>query len=477
MRKKILGLIVLFAIISTACKKDLGNYDYSPPSEPVVTGIANQQFAALIGDTLTIQPKVSLADADPLKDLQFEWRITVQEKQMEVVYKGYPLKIVYNLGPGDRTCKLIITDKRNGLFYNYPFKITGTTQFSGGNLILSDDNGIAKLSFVKPDNTVLANLYHSLNGEDLPAKPVQLYYSKPLVYQPNTKEEYWILCNDNNNSGIILDASTLLKKSNFSSQFFNQPASISVGYLEPFLGPVQMGTVPAGVINNKLHIGVSSTAPFADDYGKFANEQSGDYAMAKYFFHGSSYFLGYDMTSKAFITFGADGTYAGKSYKTDPASTGFDPVNAGLDNMIFMNSTEGGASYAFFKTNGTVTELSFSYPLGTDRSFKATGKRTFKGASLVTDNTKWVSTSINVFYFSAGDKIYRYNPINEDLRVLSADFGGKAITMLKISRDDNTLTVGASGAVYTVDVSVGQTGNIIKTINGIPGSPVDIIIK
>jgi hypothetical protein len=477
MKRKLIGLIVLIAIISSACKKDLGNYNYSPPSAPVLTGITNQVFAALVGDTLTIMPKVALADADPLKDLEFEWRITVQEKQTEMVYKGYPLKLLYNIGPGNRTCKLIVTDKRNGLFYNYPFKITGTTQFSTGNIVLSDDNGVTKLSFVKEDNTILTDIYRSLNGADLPARPVQLYYSKPLPYQPNTKEEYWVLCNDDKNSGVILDASTLLKKSNFSSQFFSPPATISVGYLEPFLGPAQMGTVPTGVINNKLHIGVSSTAPFADDYGKFANEQSGNYTMAKYFYHGGSYFLGYDTATKGFITFGADGTYSGKSYAVDAASTGFDPVNVGLDNLIFMHNTDGGASYAFFRSNGTVTELSFSYPVGSERAFKATGKRVFKGASLVSDNTKWVANSINVFYFTAGDKVYRYNPINEDLRVLSADFGGKALTMLKISYNDNVLTVGTSGSVYFLDVRVGEPGNIIKTINGIPGAPVDIITR
>jgi hypothetical protein len=90
---------------------------------------------------------------------------------------------------------------------------------------------------------------------------------------------------------------------------------------------------------------------------------------------------------------------------------------------------------------------------------------------------KWVANSINVFYFSSKDKIYRYNPINEDLRVLDADLGGKTISMLKISQNDNTLTVGTNGSVYTLDVSTGKTGNITKTINGIPGQPIDIIIK
>lgn len=478
MKFKSIAILAFITVFYTSCKKDLGNYVYSPPSEPVVTGITNATFAALLGDTLTINPKVTLAGADPAKDLDFQWQITVQEELRSAVYKGYPLKIVYNLGPGERACKLTITDKRNGLFYNFPFKITGTTQFSAGTLVLSNDNGVTKLSFVKPDKTILGNIYKSLNNDDLPINPVELYYSKPLPYQPNTKEEYWVLSNDPNKSGVVLDASTLLKRKDFASQFFSPPAVINTGYLEPFLGPVQMGTVPTGVINGKLYVGVQSTAPFADDYGKFANEQSGDYAMSKYFTHGSSFFIGYNLKGKAFITFGADGTYSGTNYKVDTASTGFDPKNVGYDNLLFMKPTEGGPSYAFFKTAaGTITELRFSYPIGDDRTFKGLGKRTFKGSALIDDDTKWVVNSLNVFYFSSKGKIYRYNPINEDIRQLDANFGGKKISMIKISLDDNSLTVGTSGAVYTLDISVSKTGNITKTISGIPGEPIDVVIR
>ncbi|SEO95157.1 PKD-like family protein [Mucilaginibacter gossypiicola] len=478
MKLKSIAILVFITVLYTSCKKDPGNYVYSPPSEPVVAGLNNETFPALLGDTLTIQPKITLAGADPLKDLDFEWHITVQEELREAVYKGYPLKMVYNLGPGDRACKLTITDKRNGLFYNFVFKITGTTQFSAGSIVLSNDNGVTKLSFVKPDKTMLGDIYKSLNKDDLPINPVELYYSKPLPYQPNTKEEYWVLSNDPNKSGVVLDASTLLKRTDFAAQFFSPPAVINTGYLEPFLGPVQMGTVPTGVINGKLYVGVSSTAPFADDYGKFANEQGGDYTMSKYFTHGSSFFIGYDVKGKAFITFGSDGTYSGTNYKIDTASTGFDPKNVGYDNLLFMKPTEGGPSYAFFKTaTGTITELSFSYPMGDDRTFKGLGKRIFKGSALIDDDTRWVVNSLNVFYFSSKGKIYRYNPINEDIRQLDADFGGKKVSMMKISLDDNTLTVGADGAVYTLDISVSKTGNITKTITGIPGEPIDIVIR
>ncbi|WP_158280772.1 PKD-like family lipoprotein [Pararcticibacter amylolyticus] len=479
MKFKILLILAISLTLYSSCKKDLGNYVYSPPSEPVVSGLKDITFPALIGDSLIIKPEVTLADANPVEDLDFEWQITVQEELRAAVYKGYPLKTIYNLGPGERRAVLVLTDKRNGLIYKYNFKIVGTTQFSDGDLVLSDDNGVAKLSYVKPDNSVMSDIYHALNNKSLPHQPVQLYYSKPLPYQPNTKEEYWVLCNDPEGSGVILDASSLLRRNDFNSQFFSPPVTVTPGYLEPFLGPVQMGTVPTGVINGKLYVGIQSTAPFADDYGKFANEQAGNYTMSKYFTHGSSFYIGFDLAAKAFITFGGDGTYAGTSYPLAPESAGFDPKNVGMSNLIFMKPAEGGSSYAFFKADdGNIYELSFSFPFSpTDRNFKALGKRVFKGSSLVNTDTKWVRTSLNVFYFSSNDKIYRYNPINEDLRVLTPDLAGKKVTMMKISANDNTLTVGVSGAVYTLDVSVGKTGNILNTVTGIPGNPVDMVIK
>lgn len=473
MKFKHIYILIFVAILFASCKKDLGNYTYSPPSEPVIAGIKNVTFPAQIGDSLIIAPKITLADGDPLKDLTFEWHITVQELLTEVSYTGYPLKMVYNLGPGDRVAKLVVTDKRNGLIYKIPFTITGTTQFSVGTLVLSNDNGIARFSFVKPDNTVLADLYQSLNGESLPSNPVQLYYSKPLPYQPNTKEEYWLLCDDPNKPSVILDASTLLKKNSFTTQFFSPPAVVSPGYIEPL-----MGTVSNGIINGKLFIGIQSTAPFADDYGKFANEQAGDYNLSKYFTHGSSFYFGFDIKSKGFVTFSGDGSYTAKGYSVESESSGFDPKNVGLDNLLYMKASEGNTSYAFFKgTDGNISELSFVYPFGDSKNFKALDKRPFKGSSLVKADTKWQRNSLNVFYFSSDDKVYRYNPVNEDLRALDANFNGKKVSMIKISDDDNTLTVGAEGSINTLNVTPGVNGVITATINGIPGLPVDLVIK
>jgi len=475
MKFKLIIALAFLVSLYTACKKDLGNYDYHPPSEPTLSAFKDSTFAALLGDSLILKPTVSIANADPLKDLSYEWRITVQEELREAIYTGYPLRIVYKLGPGLRSSKLIITDKRNGLKYVVPFKLNGTTQFTSGKFVLSVDNGTTKLSFVKPDNkTVIADLYSALNGKILPANPVQLYFAEILPYQSSNQQKFWVLCNDPMMKSPLLDASTLLESGSFSDQFFIPPAGISIGYLTPL-----NGWVPTGVVNGKLYVGVQSTAPFAPDYGKFANEQAGDYSLSKYFTFANSFYFGFDLKSKGFVTFAGDGSYLAKDYVVDPTGTSFDPKNVGMDNLLFMQTGQAGTYYAFFKaSDGSIYELAFTYQFDSvNRKIKAEYKRIFKGASLINADTKWQRNSLNVFYFTSNDKIYRYNPLNEDLRALDADLGGKKISMLKISADDNTLTVGTSGSVYTVDVSVGKNGVITQTINGIPGAPVDIVIR
>lgn len=473
MKFKYIYLLALTAMFCTSCKKDLGNYTYSPPSEPVVEGIKDVTFPAVTGDTLVIQPKVSLDGADPLKDLNFEWRIFVVEELKEIVYTGYPLKLLYGLGPGERPSTLFVTDKRNGLIYKFKFKVTGTTPFTVGTVILSNDNGMAKLSFVKPDNTMLPNIYQGLNDQSLSGNPVQLYYSKPLPYQLFSKEEYWVLCNDPVKGSTIVDANTLLHKDGFKSQFFSPPPLISPGYLEPM-----MGTISNGVINNKLYIGISSTAPFAPDYGKFANEQTGGYSLSNYFTHGSSFYFGFDTKAKAFVIFGGDGSYLGTSYLVKE-TTIFNPKAIGLENLIYMKAGESGTSFAYFKeADGNTYELKFSYKLtGTEKEIIPEHKRLFKGSPMVNADSKWVRNNLNVFYFSSNDKIWRYNPVNESLTELEASFGGKKVSMLKISADGNTLTTGVDGFMYTLDVTVGKNGNITKTVNGIPGAPVDVVIR
>lgn len=474
MKFKAIYLIVFLFIGVSGCKKDLGNYNYTPPSEPHLTDFIDATFDAVLGDTLVLKPEVVIEGADPLTDLVFDWEILVPEDARADKYQGYPLKMVYNLSPRLRTAKLTISDKRNGMKYTFPFKIQGTTPFSEGQTVLSIDNGVTKLSFVKADGvTVLSDIYSRLNGGDLPISAVQLF-AKPIAYQSGTVEDYWVVCQDNVSGGVIVDASSMLKKKNFNTHFLITPTKLEPSYFDGSAG------FPVGVINGKLYLSITTTAPFAPDFGKFANAEDGDYELSPFFtFAQGRYYFGFDKKSKAFISFNASGSFTGTTYKVGGTESAFDPKNLGLDNLIFMRAVSGN-SYAYFRTAaGETYELAFNLAMDdyNNRTITPRSKKVFKGSSSVKSDSKWVKSAVDIFYFSSDDKIYRYNPIIEDIRQLSADLAGKKVTMLQLSADGNDLRVGVSGAVHTLDVRVGETGKIKHTILGIPGNPIDLVIK
>ncbi|GAA4311863.1 hypothetical protein GCM10023149_06960 [Mucilaginibacter gynuensis] len=472
MKCKSILIYILFIISFSSCKKDLGNYNYSPPTEPVVVNFKDNTFDALVGDTLVLQPYVELKGADPIKDLTYDWEIIVEEEARADHYTGYPLILVYNLAPRVRTAKLTITDKRNNIKYFYPFKISGNTRFSKGFTVLSVDGGITKLSFIKPDSvTVISNLYFALHGENLPSKPLQLF-ARPYPYQPGTAEDYWVISGDKDQQSVIINGSTMLRKRYFKDHFFAPPATIAPEYFEAAKGTA------TGIINGKLYISITQTAPFAEDWGKFSNPQSGDYVLSPYYSNTNNFYFGFDKKTHAFVSFSNTGNYLGSEYTVN--GNKFDPKNLGAGELLFMNAVPG-TTYAFYKTeDGTVNELSFSIDMNeyfTKRVISPSYKRVFKGASLINADTKWQRSDVDLFYFTSNDKIYRFNPINEDLRVLPVDFGGKKVSMLKLNGDGTELTAGIEGALILIDVSVGSNFKTIKTINGIPGTPVDVVSK
>ena len=474
MKLKAIYIALSLVICLAGCKKDLGNYDYNPPSEPQIADFYDATFDAVLGDTLIIAPDVVIEGADPKADLTYHWNILVPEEARADEYDGFPLKFVYNLAPRLRDAKLTISDKRNGMKYTFPFKILGTTPFSIGQTILSVENGVTKLSFVKEDGkTVLGDIYRSLHNEDLPSNPVQLF-AKPLAYQGGTVEDYWVVCQDGLTGGVIIDGSSMLKKRTFNAHFLKTPTAVIPSRFDGSTG------IPVGVINGKLYQSIYTTAPFAPDFGKFANPEEGDYELSPFFTYAQGrYFFGFDKKHKAFVSFNSGGSFTGTTYKVAGAALPFDPKNTGMDNLIFMQAVSGN-SYAYFRNNaGETYEYAFNLAMDdyNNRTITPNSKKLFKGSGLVKADSRWAKSPTDVFYFSSDDKVYRYNPLNEDIRQLSANLAGKKVTMLQLSAGGNNLRVGVEGAVLTLDVSVGETGKIIDTITGIPGSPIDLVFK
>lgn len=472
MKRLFMVMLSVFALLQLACYKDKGNYDYNPLVAPQVTNL-DTFYSVALGDTLVIKPTVT--SVNPNAKFGYTWRISLPKQFRDTTLTGYPFKFIFSLDPDTYTVRLTITDSSNGMNYFQEFKMRGLTQFSTGTLVLSQDGGKGQLSFVRADSTVLPRIYQALHGIDLPGKPLQVIDLIKQNYNPAPALGYWITCGETDEGGVQVNTNTLLQMKTLRQNFFTIPPAAKPGYLE-----TSPDGVLRGVINGKLYIGAWQTFYGSDIYGYFGEPANGNYELyERVSFNGvMPYFLGYEKNRKQFVAFTNMGAvaYVGAGYGVTNVAA-FDPTNVQLDMLHFQQLNDNNC-YAFGKAaDGTLYELKFGVKFMGFVQVDPLYKRVFPQPALITANTKWVGTKTEEFYFTSGDKIYRYNPTNQDVKPLITDFGGKAVTMIKLADNENTLIAGAEGTVYFLDVSVGKNGEVFRKYTGIPGSPVDVTVK
>ena len=460
------GLLALLA----ACYKDKGNYDYNVPEKPIVTNL-DTVYSVFVGDSLIIRPSIQYSDHSKL---DFDWKIAIPELTSDLAFKGPEIRTVFGLGANRYRGKLTITDNSNGMKYFHDFVVSGKTNFSQGTTVLSLDNGETKLSFIKPDGTVQPDIYEAANlGEKLGGKPRQLIGLRHASIEPYHTTSYWVFT-DEGEKGVQIDSYTMKKIKNLSGNFFIPPATLTPGSFSP----TQMESMN-GVINGKLYVGMTQTWNKNPLYNMFGNPAEGDYDLFEQAAFNSimPYFLGYDKVKKqvvAFTNFG-NPAFIGTGYQVTGAA--FDPRNLGLDLLFFVQVNDGNCFAVGRDASGNLKEIKFGVEFMGIILLKPEYIRDFAQPNLITPTTKWTNTPGEIFYFTSGDKIYRYNPTNEDFRQLTTDFEGKAVTMIKLIDGGNTMLAGTEGTLYHLDVSTGKFGDIIKKQTGIPGHTIDAVIR
>jgi hypothetical protein len=464
-RNIILCLMFVVATTVMSCYDDMGNYTYNEPEDPKVVGLAGETFVGYVGDSLIVAPRIehSLMGTD---QLTFEWDIANHIDLRGEYYYGPSLRMLFNLKPDKYSATLRITNHSNGMKYFYSFSIEGRTEFSSGTVVLSNDEGVSRLSFIKGGSDLRANLYEGLHNENLPADPRQI-----IVVDHYWLKAYHILTGEENKPGVILDASTMLRVRTLEDNFFEKPQTIR----GESLTTVPNG-VSTGVFNGKLFCGQWQTCPCSPVFGFYGAPAVGDYELSPLFNFYGSHYLGYDKKGRRFVQFDVNLGYIGAEYNVIPMTEEgiFDPKNMDVD-LVYLKNINPETTYAFGKApDGKVYEYKFQ---DVPSVFFVKGYREFTGADLLREDTKWQGSALyEVFYFTSDDKIYRYNPVNQDIRALDADFGGKKVTMIKLI-DEDLLIAGVEGSLHYLDVSTGRNGQSYKVINGIPGSPVDVVVR
>lgn len=466
--KKLITVILAFILVS--CYKDKGNYDINMPATPVVTNL-DTLYSAVVGDSLIITPTVTIDSKD---SLQLEWRIGVPEiKGGYLYFTGPSLRMLFGLEAKLYGARLTVYNKTNGIRYFHDFEIQGGTDFTTGTSVLSLENGVSKLSFINSAGVLKPNIYETINGHPLPGNPMNLYFMKDML-TGGTPLGYWIITK---NGGVRLNMGTLQDDpalpNTLADNFFSAPDSIVVGNLKNS----PRGTL-VGVINDKFYAGFNTTWNQAGTYGMFGDFVQGDYNLATSFIisyiNGDFAFIGFNKDKKQFVRFNSIPYYFGLDYAV-ASTTAFDPTNVGMD-LIHMEQVNSGECFAYCKgADGIIYELKFTATFNTNPyTFTPIHKRPFIQQQIINDNTKWMVSASGVFYLGSGEKVYRYNPLNEEVRELETTFGGNTVSMLRLTPSQDTLVAGAGTSLYYMDVSTGKYGVLAKTINDIPGTPIDI---
>lgn len=472
MHKLFTGIIAALLVCTAGCYKDKGNYTYEVPEEPIVTNL-DTVYTVFVGDSLIITPVVTISNK---AKLHYEWKIVVPEQLTELFFKGPELRTVFGLTSSRYTGRFTIIDSSNGMKYFYAFAVQGKTDFYKGTTVLSKEGNKTQLSFIKPDGTIQPRIYEALhNGEQLAGDPQQVI---GMVYQyvaPVDVTSYWILGRNGENTGVQIDANTFKRIKYLKANFFDQPALAQPGVLEcAATGVLQ------GVINGKLYVGASQTWSGSPVYGMFGLPAEGDYTLFPQAVFNSiaPYFLGYDINRKQLVGFTNFGSaaYIGDTYQVESVAA-FDPKNVGLE-MVYFTQVNNNNCFAFARdAAGTLHELKFGAAFMGFIKLSPEYKRPFSQPALITPDTKWAATPAEIFFFTSGATIYRYNPLNQEIKPLVTDFGGKAVSMIKVVENGNVLLAGVEGALYHLDISTGKLGEVLKKIEGIPGAPVDATIR
>ena len=455
-----------FAALLSACSEDLGNYDYTAPEIPVVTNL-DSLYPVYVGDRLRIEPSVNFHDTT---SLSYEWEIPVPEEMENITYEGRVLNIFFGLNAQDYKVRFCVVDNATGMKYFYYSTVRGKTDFSQGILLLTSRQGQAELSFIKPDGKIQTDLYGQMYGEPLPGSPRQLIAIQHEFMLNKPYLGYWVICSDTQRGGVQLDVNTLKRTKYLNENFFSIPKEeIDAQYFFP-----TSMAVMNGIINNRFYLGASSTYYLSPVYGYFGLPAAGEYRLAPYLIVREAYFLGYDTEKSGLVYFDGGGNFFGDNYLVQ--GTAFNPAKIGLD-VLTMQSVSNEVNYIFGKdpADGQIYELKFSVK-SDPKTITPIHKKIFSGQDKVDENTLWAFTNTEVFYISHQDKIYRYNPLNGEIKALEADFKQKNITLLKL-KDSDTLIAGTDGYLCFLDIGTGKSGQIIRDFDQVTGEPVDLYIK
>ena len=424
MKKSILFLILMIGWLIEGCYEDKGHYNYTQISGPVVTGI-EKFYTVYDGGNFDIHPTITWTHGE-LENYTCSWKVdgieVSNKSELTEEVKSLPVK-------ANMYSEFTITDEDTGVEYITQFRVTVSSVYERGWLLLADQGTTSMLSLVRNDKTVYEDVYRLANDADLAGGAVGLYEH----WTPWSEEvgQVFVACQNGPEYSVELDGSSLKKMVATKEEF--------VGGMPADFKPMSMNCIAnydCLVSNGKLyvrHVEASSSAMYQDGlFSNFPYQGDEPYELSQWTARGNLLFsnevLAFDKLSSSYMVF-RNGSLSkfSNDYTEEPF---FNPSNMNktvLDGAAVATESPQDDYLVFLKSNtdNTIYVQKFLfYGWRSPKSFYSRGEVEFPEPGIINENTKFAFCQNRPYvYIASGNTLYVYNHQDNAVRVLRDDFG------------------------------------------------------
>ena len=424
MKKSILFLILMIRWLIEGCYEDKGHYNYTQISGPVVTGI-EKFYTVYDGGNFDIHPTITWTHGE-LENYTCSWKVdgieVSNKSELTEEVKSLPVK-------ANMYSEFTITDEDTGVEYITQFRVTVSSVYERGWLLLADQGTTSMLSLVRNDKTVYEDVYRLANDADLAGGAVGLYEH----WTPWSEEvgQVFVACQNGPEYSVELDGSSLKKMVATKEEF--------VGGMPADFKPMSMNCIAnydCLVSNGKLyvrHVEASSSAMYQDGlFPNFPYQGDEPYELSQWTARGNLLFsnevLAFDKLSSSYMVF-RNGSLSkfSNDYTEEPF---FNPSNMNktvLDGAAVDTESPQDDYLVFLKSNtdNTIYVQKFLfYGWRSPKSFYSRGEVEFPEPGIINENTKFAFCQNRPYvYIASGNTLYVYNHQDNAVRVLRDDFG------------------------------------------------------
>lgn len=472
-------LPALLLLAFGACKKDLGDYNYTNVGMPVIdtAGIGNPYYIERYA-TLQIDPAINYEGGDT-KALRYQWLLyplitgsTNTNIPIKTISTEKTLNFPINEKVGEYRAELIVTDTTNQLKANMIFTVVVSVGIEYGILVLHADQDSADVDFITTANAVpvpgitpkrLQRIFSASTGSKIAGTPRFIAQERRSQSTQN-----WIMAGSAGHIARLSGSDFSLMREDRS--LFRRSDAVVDPQAFMLLGNGYSALINAG----RLHI---YTTTYETD-ALFSGSVPGDYELAPYLAQASNYSVVagvYDQKHGKFIhPASIAGSMIDFIAPPDSIQPPFDLRNIGKD-MLYMDRGFNGYTHAFFKdktgSGYWLYVINFNTSDNGNLAISASNMSALPDISAA----KFFQSSEQgyVDLYATDRKIYTYDYQGTNTATLAFDGfpAGETITCMKIYKPNPGFNLtDVQGRILYVGTWDGQQGKVYEfQLNAISG--------